>query len=83
MTNKFPRNQIIQKLAAVEAIAGSLKLDLNDDLTPEDIAAGAEPLRKEQIQAELETICRMVTELALQDLRAEPEEWISACDKIQ
>ncbi len=71
----------LKKLANISAIAYSLKMDL-EPLSEEDIAAGAEPLTPEQIQTELEEISRLATSLALDEMKATPEEWYEANDKI-
>jgi hypothetical protein len=72
---------ILSKLALVNALAGSLKLDL-EPLSTEDAEAGAEPLEAPQIQVELDRICQVVTEIALLHLKASPDEWVEANDSI-
>ncbi|WP_170573535.1 hypothetical protein [Ruegeria atlantica] len=82
MSELIARAEILKELANINAVASSLSMDLEDDLTPEDIAAGAEPLTPEQIQAELKSICSSVTLIALEHLKAEGEEWIAVNDSI-
>ncbi len=77
------RSEAVKNLALVNTLASSLKFSLEDDLTQEDIAAGAEPLAREQIQAELDKICDLVTTIAILNLKAEPEEWLAAKNKIE
>ena len=71
----------LSKLALIHALAWSLKHDL-DPLSPEDASAGAEPLSAEQIQAELDRICELISQVALQDLKATGDEWLEATDSI-
>lgn len=79
---KINRSEAVKNLALVHTLASSLKFSLEDDLTQEDIAAGAEPLTREQIQAELDKICDLAMTIAILNLKAEPEEWLAANDKI-
>ena len=72
----------LSKLALVNALSGSLKIDL-EPLDPEDVAAGAEPLSLEQIQIELEKICQTVTEIAVVHLGASTAEWYAANDSVE
>ncbi|WP_305487601.1 hypothetical protein [Brevundimonas sp.] len=53
-----------------------------DPLSPEDVAAGAEPLSADQIQTELERICEVISQVALDDLKATGGEWLEATDSI-
>ncbi|MEL7258419.1 MAG: hypothetical protein AAFN80_11350 [Pseudomonadota bacterium] len=77
------RSEAVENLALVNTLASSLKFSLEDDLTQEDIAAGAEPLTREQIQAELDKICDLATTIAVLNLKAEPEEWLAAISKVE
>lgn len=76
------RAEAIKNLALINVIATSLKLSM-EPLTQEDLNAGAEPLTADQIQESMDEICDLVTVIALQQLKAEPEEWISANDQIE
>lgn len=73
---------VLDELARVHAIAGSVKIDM-EPLSDEDKEAGAEPLTPEQIQGELERIMVGVTRVVLNHLGASPEEWYAANDKIK
>ncbi len=66
----------------VHATAWSLKQDL-DPLASDDAAAGAEPLSSEQIQNELDEICELISQIALEDLKVTGPEWIEAVDSIE
>lgn len=76
------RAEAIRNLALINAIASSLKFSM-EPLTQEDLDAGAEPINADQIQESMDEICDLVTAIALQQLKAEPEEWISANDQIE
>jgi hypothetical protein len=65
MTERIPRAAILKELARIDATLFSLGLDLEDDLTEEDIAAGAEPLSAEHIQAELSKVRSTILKIAL------------------
>lgn len=73
---------VLKELATVTVIADMLRTSL-EPLSTEDIAAGAEPLTKEQIQEDLERISLIVTSVALVNLKAEPSEWYAANDSIE
>lgn len=72
----------LKRLAEISVRADSLRFDL-EPLSPEDVAAGAEPLSAEQISKELEDIARLATWIALEDLQATTEEWYAANDSIE
>jgi len=74
--------EVLETLAHVSAVAFSLKHDL-EPLTPEDIQAGAEPLSQGQIQGSLNRIQHELASLALETLKATPEEWYAANDTVQ
>lgn len=65
---------ILRELATGDAIAWSLSRDLEPP-SEDDIAHGAEPLSKEQIQEELAKISKIMETVALYHLRATPGEW--------
>jgi hypothetical protein len=73
---------VLKELALINAIASSLQMSL-EPLSTEDKAAGAEPLTAEQIKEDLEKVLQLVTGIVLQHIRAEPEEWYAANDKIE
>lgn len=77
-----PLRVTLLALARIDALAGSLRLSL-EPLSADDVAAGAEPLTKSQIQEELEMISRIVTTIAIEHLQAEPSEWYAAHDAIE
>jgi hypothetical protein len=72
----------LETLARVSAVAFSLRENLTP-LTPEDIAAGAEPLSQEQVHEALDAIANEMTVLALDTLGATREEWFAADGKVQ
>lgn len=72
----------LKKLAEICVLADSLKYEL-EPLSEEDIAAGAEPLTKEQIDQSLGRIAMLATSLALEELKATREEWYAANNKIE
>ncbi len=73
---------ILHQLARINVIATSLKYEL-DPLSDEDEEAGAEPLTPDQIKEELDEIATIVTEIALNHVKAHAEEWIEANDEIE
>jgi len=73
---------LLRELAQVFAIAAGLK-DQLEPLSDEDIALGAEPLTKEQIQEDLNQIERKVTAIVLNHLKADRDEWYAAVDTVQ
>lgn len=73
---------ILREFALVNVTAGSLKMNL-EPLSPEDEAAGAEPLTPQQIQDDLEQIMQIVTRIVLNHLNAAPAEWYAANDAIE
>ena len=75
MAGRIPRAEVLRELASIRARTDSLKLDLTEELTPSDIAMGAEALSSEQICEELDQIGKAVETIATQHLRAEFEEW--------
>jgi len=74
--------QALETLAKVSATAFSLREDLMP-LTLDDLAIGAEPLSREQIKGELDSISNDLTLLALETLGASREEWYAANDTVQ
>ncbi len=76
------RAAALKNLATINVLASSLKFSM-EPLTPEDIDAGAEPLTAEQIIEMMDEICDLVTAIALQQMKAEPEEWHAVNDQIE
>ena len=72
----------LKKAALISALADSLRFDL-EPLSDEDIALGAEPLTYEQISENLQSIARIATSLALEEMQATREEWCAANDAIE
>lgn len=72
----------LKKLALICAHADGLRYELQP-LSDQDIAAGAEPLTQEQINEALESIARIATSLALEEMQATKEEWYAANDRIE
>ena len=73
----------LKRLAQINAIASSLQYYLDNPLTEDDIAAGAEPFTTEQFKSDLEEIAMIATSLALDEMQATTEEWYAANDKIE
>lgn len=73
---------VLEQLARICVIADSLRMTLEEPLSEEDKAAGAEELTSEQIQQELESIARIATAIAITDLKADSKDWYAATDSM-
>lgn len=71
-------SEALTDLATADAIAWSLSRDLEPP-SEEDLALGAEPLSKEEIQDELAKIRQIMERMALHHLKVEPSVWGDAC----
>ncbi len=72
---------VLTQLMRINALASRLKVDL-EPLSAEEKAVGAEPMTKEQIDRELDSIRLTACRIALHDLRATKDEWCEAMAQI-
>jgi hypothetical protein len=72
----------LKRLVLICALAESLSIGL-EPLSEKDIAGGVRPLTPSQIQEQLARIVLVATKIALEDMRATPEEWYAANDAIE
>jgi hypothetical protein len=79
--NGHALESLLVELARICVTASGLRMGF-EPLSDEDRAAGAEPLTAGQINERLETISRVATVIAVTHLKAEPEEWYAAIDKV-